>query len=811
MAQTLQSLYQIPAVVPQLGINNTFTATNTFSGALVSTGVITGSNYGTPYVLTDPGGTAGNWYTLGTVTFNAGSGSACRIEINGSASYTTGSQIAGHDVIELRMGNNTSSSTSPDVTGNYYRIGDKGNSAIVAGTLKLVSVNSSVTDNAYTIWYQSNTFVRTSRVYFYSSDATFVFSGAYQSSGDPAGTVSNPALYLYVVPNTVSLKASVINTMGRLLVNTPTDDSASALLVNGTSTLGATVINGSLNVNATSVFSVAGTEYDMFFQTGGSLANRVYLATGAVNFAIAYTDASGNYLGSGFQMSRSSGAVTIPISLSIPAAGNPLVVGSNTAGPTYINVNAAAGNNHGYTIQNAGLNRWVLYAQNNAETGGNAGSDFILSRYTDAGAWIDNPITIIRSTGQTIVSGAGGLAVNNVAIFNGTTTFNAATTFNTTTSFISSANFNTVTATSTWPIATGTIANGGGGGNYGFTHHANNNGGSTATSAAALTFIRDGIFGCFMGYDTDSSLKVGGWSYGNVSYLVYHQGIGCWTPQVYTNYQSGAVAGLGNGATGIGGAGIWNDNGTYKTLMIIGNTSAGGNRQVSIWDALTVNGPIQATGQIGMSGLLTSTVGSLGSAAGNSVLITTLGTGTSNVDKFRLFYYRNSAGTGWDTASLIMDRLVDSTSQQQLRFCGSSVGNRLELWHSGSTITAWTSGADWVASSWMYANNFQINSDRRIKTDDYDLDPKLMLEKIMLLKGKWYMKEGHAEYGHFAQEVKEVFPDMVHTYNDIDRGINDMHALSAVNFHAPHIAATQELYRKIQRLEARISELESSR
>jgi hypothetical protein len=41
--------------------------------------------------------------------------------------------------------------------------------------------------------------------------------------------------------------------------------------------------------------------------------------------------------------------------------------------------------------------------------------------------------------------------------------------------------------------------------------------------------------------------------------------------------------------TGSGGAAIYNDNGTYRTLMIVGNNSAGGNREVKVWDDLTVS------------------------------------------------------------------------------------------------------------------------------------------------------------------------------------------------------------------------------
>ena len=44
---------------------------------------------------------------------------------------------------------------------------------------------------------------------------------------------------------------------------------------------------------------------------------------------------------------------------------------------------------------------------------------------------------------------------------------------------------------------------------------------------------------------------------------------------------------------------ISNDTGTYKTLMILGNTSGGGGlRRVSLWDQLTVNGNLITTGNV---------------------------------------------------------------------------------------------------------------------------------------------------------------------------------------------------------------------
>jgi cytoskeletal protein CcmA (bactofilin family) len=51
---------------------------------------------------------------------------------------------------------------------------------------------------------------------------------------------------------------------------------------------------------------------------------------------------------------------------------------------------------------------------------------------------------------------------------------------------------------------------------------------------------------------------------------------------------------------------ICNDTGNYKTLMIVGNKSAGGGRRVSVWDKLEVNGDLNVTGQLEVNGRIKS-------------------------------------------------------------------------------------------------------------------------------------------------------------------------------------------------------------
>jgi len=59
--------------------------------------------------------------------------------------------------------------------------------------------------------------------------------------------------------------------------------------------------------------------------------------------------------------------------------------------------------------------RWALRVDG-TESGSNAGSDFAIRRYSDAGAFVDSPFSIIRSTGQTFVgtqtTASGKLVIN---------------------------------------------------------------------------------------------------------------------------------------------------------------------------------------------------------------------------------------------------------------------------------------------------------------------------------------------------------------------------------------------------------------
>jgi hypothetical protein len=61
--------------------------------------------------------------------------------------------------------------------------------------------------------------------------------------------------------------------------------------------------------------------------------------------------------------------------------------------------NGPAQTNRGVSLQTGTTQRWLVFADGSAESGSSAGSNFQIARYTDAGVFIDSPITIGRNTG----------------------------------------------------------------------------------------------------------------------------------------------------------------------------------------------------------------------------------------------------------------------------------------------------------------------------------------------------------------------------------------------------------------------------
>jgi Chaperone of endosialidase len=98
----------------------------------------------------------------------------------------------------------------------------------------------------------------------------------------------------------------------------------------------------------------------------------------------------------------------------LPLTGGTLTGGLIVAPPSgaaFLRLNrAAATATSNVAGQVGGLFRWaVALGDQTAEGGSNAGSNFYIQRFTDAGTAIDFPLTINRATGTVTLPGAGGL------------------------------------------------------------------------------------------------------------------------------------------------------------------------------------------------------------------------------------------------------------------------------------------------------------------------------------------------------------------------------------------------------------------
>jgi hypothetical protein len=114
-------------------------------------------------------------------------------------------------------------------------------------------------------------------------------------------------------------------------------------------------------------------------------------------------ESSGN-AGSNFTLGRYSDAgalLDVPLTINRATAAMALT-GDLTIGkvsPTFYLNSTAPGQNH-ITGRKGGIDRWTMqFGNNSAESGGNAGSDFALYRYDDAGGGAASALGINRATG----------------------------------------------------------------------------------------------------------------------------------------------------------------------------------------------------------------------------------------------------------------------------------------------------------------------------------------------------------------------------------------------------------------------------
>jgi hypothetical protein len=149
-------------------------------------------------------------------------------------------------------------------------------------------------------------------------------------------------------------------------------------------------------------------------------------ANAGSDFSIHRYDDAGAFVDWPFSITRATGAVMLNMDPTLPlqAATKQYVDAEIAAGPYVLKTGdtmtgnlaidgadptiwlnkAAVGGFNTLSGMTAGLARWnITLGDNTAESGGNAGSEFTLGRFDDAGVYLGAPFTVYRATGQVLI------------------------------------------------------------------------------------------------------------------------------------------------------------------------------------------------------------------------------------------------------------------------------------------------------------------------------------------------------------------------------------------------------------------------
>ena len=173
--------------------------------------------------------------------------------------------------------------------------------------------------------------------------------------------------------------------------------------------------------------------FNLFVDANGNIIEGpggVIDGSGTTNFVAKFTDA--NTIGNStiFDNGTSVGIGTItPIGL---------LDLFKSAAATRLVINGDAGQNKIITYRVGGLQRFGLYVNNTAESGANAGSNFAIRAYADAGTLLTTPLFIQRSSGN--VGIGNNLAPTSTLDVTGTLAISGNAAFNTSTLFVDASN-----------------------------------------------------------------------------------------------------------------------------------------------------------------------------------------------------------------------------------------------------------------------------------------------------------------------------------------------------------------------------------
>jgi hypothetical protein len=188
--------------------------------------------------------------------------------------------------------------------------------------------------------------------------------------------------------------------------------------------------NNVLSASPTLTGTVAGASLSLSSLTSGRVpyagtagllqdsANLLFNGTTLTANTIGAFTLSGTVAGGGNQLNNVIIGTTTPLAGSfttLSATGD--VTGGNGSTQARLIANSSAAQFSDVLFQTASLNRWAI-EKSGAESGSNAGGDLYIYRYSDAGGYLGNPLTINRASG--LVTANTSLAVTGTLSATGT-------------------------------------------------------------------------------------------------------------------------------------------------------------------------------------------------------------------------------------------------------------------------------------------------------------------------------------------------------------------------------------------------------
>jgi hypothetical protein len=307
---------------------------------------------------------------------------------------------------------------SANVTGSLTSVGDITGSGAMALTATS-GVLSLVATGAFGVQFTMNSILGGQ----FLTDGTFqanVAANVYASTGssrvlnlrDSSGTVDAREWSFRIVSGSLDLRSvsdanttqNTVLTLGRsggltLLGNLTGTAAMSVTATAGTLTLAATGANTILlQTNGTTALTISATQTATF-------AGAVTVSTGGIAV-------TGNSTIAGNLSSVVDFTNTGTANLAQSATTGQVNIGTGSgSGQSMLAIRGAAGQLRTIEFQTGSSSRWIIRADNTAESGSDAGSTFRLLARTDAGAAIDDPLVFTRAANGTMSFGGGGRMV----------------------------------------------------------------------------------------------------------------------------------------------------------------------------------------------------------------------------------------------------------------------------------------------------------------------------------------------------------------------------------------------------------------